>query len=346
MSESSDAEQHRHTEAEARESRDLTHTLTGGVMTQLLEQMTSLNMGLQGIMQGQADLKSSWQVASSSHKQYASASQAAPAVDSGQSPPLEHSAQPAKSYLIPNGVRIMDRTAKLAISGEYINLTEFIPISECSMNSDLEPIVENNGNLVFRTKKLKRSIDNFNQWLAAWDNYEFLMVSDQHKRYPHMAKYRSFIQKCANKFQWFAVYAYDCRFRSQLAHEPEATSFGSVDTDLYASVFDVTSVRRDGKSCHRCRSREHLVGECPFPATEATSETSQKAFSSTKSRYKREICNNFNAGRCMFASCSRVHACQSCGGSEPQIRCPCHNRGSAIIGQQGLGNMSRPPPRP
>ena len=73
------------------------------------------------------------------------------------------------------------------------------------MNSDLEPIVENNGNLVFRIKKLKRSIDNFNQWLAAWDNYEFLMVSDQHKRYPHMAKYRSFIQKYANKFQWFAV---------------------------------------------------------------------------------------------------------------------------------------------
>ena len=88
MSESSDAEQHRHTEAEARESRDLTHMLMGGVMTQLLEQMASLNMGLQGIMQGQADLKSSWQVAWSSHKQYASASQAAPAVDS--SPRISH----------------------------------------------------------------------------------------------------------------------------------------------------------------------------------------------------------------------------------------------------------------
>ena len=180
-------------------------------MAQLLEQMTSLNIGLQDIMQGQAELKSSWQVASSSHRQYALTSQAAPAVDPGQSPPQEHSAQITKSYLIPNGVRILDSTSKLAINGEHINLTEFIPISECSMNSDLEPIVENNGNLVFCAKKLKRSIDNFNQWLAAWDNYELLMVSDQHKRYPHMAKYRSFIQKCANKFQWFKLCEYKGR---------------------------------------------------------------------------------------------------------------------------------------
>ena len=59
---------------------------------------------------------------------------------------------------------------------------------------------------------------------------------------------------------------YDCRFRSQMALEGKF-NYGSIDTDLYASIFDVTVVRKDGRTCHRCKSREHVVSDCPFPTT-------------------------------------------------------------------------------
>ena len=178
--------------------------------------------------------------------------------------------------------------------------------------------------MTFRAKRPRKAIDSVSQWLSAWNNYEFLVMSTVSSRYADMSRYRDFIQKCARKFIWYAIHAYDCRFRAQVASGANKMSLADTDSDLYTSVFDITTIRRDIRTCHRCKSRDHLVNDCPFPAAEQT-EAAPKGYTKPPRFKLRETCINFNSGRCRFPSCRRTHVCNTCGGPEPAYRCPCNN---------------------
>ena len=187
-----------------------------------------------------------------------------------------------------------------------INLVEYLPITDQHNKREVEPIplpiLSDDGKLSFRTKLIKKSIDSVAQWLAAWYNYEYLIVSHTPDRYADLSKYRDFIMKSAQKFQWYAVYAYDCRFRAQLSQASDA-DLATIDTDLYTTVFDITSVRRDVRSCQRCR--DHMVSDCPFPATDQTEKKTSMHREPPRFRNK-EVCNNFNAGMVGFPHMSVV----------------------------------------
>jgi hypothetical protein len=201
------------------------------------------------------------------------------------------------------------------------------------------------GRIVFTPRKNKRCVDSFLSWLTAWNGYESLVVTAKPHMYAELTKYRHFIQMCANKFQWSAVYAYDCRLRASLAQSGCQTF--AVDSDLYTAIFDITAVRRDGRACHRCKSRDHFVSDCLFPASDKVETNAQTSRNPQAPRHtKPDVCFNYNQGRCNFASCKRAHMCESCGCLEPMYRCPCSYRGQTNFAQRGLENMSRPPPRP
>ena len=62
-----------------------------------------------------------------------------------------------------------------AQAGELTNLCEFI--SDINLpTQELEPVIEK-GELKFRNKKVKRSIDSFSTWLSAWNNYELVLMA-------------------------------------------------------------------------------------------------------------------------------------------------------------------------
>ena len=196
----------------------------------------------------------------------------------------------------------------------------------------MEPVVDTHGSFYLRQKKSPRkAITSFNVWLAAWNNYEGLLVNAKPRLYQYLASYRRFIQNCGVKYQWHAKYAYDCRFRAKLS---QAKSFGynKIDTELFVMIFDVTTVKQDAKSCYRCHSYEHTVVDCPFPAPEAVEKN--KTQTKTPNRWQQiastvpkwyhngeEGCNNFQTGKCKFPQCKRAHVCKSCRGAEPHYRC-------------------------
>lgn len=317
------------------------------LMTALVQQMAALNVNIQGVIQGQENIQRKLSQTDAAAPTYVTAPTPSP---SPSSTPVFASAAPSSTpssstttRLLPNGVRITEKVAKSATIGEFINLADFLPISETTLNTDMEPIVDSDGKLTFRTVKSKRSVDNLGQWMSAWNNFEFLIVSNNPASYNDMAKYRNFIQKCAHKFMWHAVYAYDCRFRSQMT-QGDTKTYSSVDTDLYTSVFDVTVVRKDGRTCHRCKSREHLVTDCPFPATNQTEAIAKQSSQNTRASAN-EICRNFNAGKCRYPLCKRQHVCSSCGGAEPEYRCASCHPNTHNIGLPRLADVSRPPPR-
>ena len=216
-----------------------------------------------------------------------------------------------------------ERSSKSALNCEFNNLSEFLP-SQHDPSSDMETYVDSNNSIQVRPKKLKRSLDSFANWLSAWNNYEELLMSKKPELYSYLSAYRSFIHNCDKKYLWHAIYAYDCRHRAKLASS-HSWEFHHVDNDLYITIFDASTVKRSAKQCFRCKSLDHPVQECPFPAPNSMEENKKKP-SSKGSRYKwihqgKEGCNNYQYGRCTETSCPRAHVCRSCRGPEPFHRC-------------------------
>ena len=124
-----------------------------------------------------------------------------------------------------------EKTVKHALSGEFINLSDFLPnLSEPVTN--LESYVDSDGTMQFKAKRPNRAIDSLCTWLSAWSNYEALLVSHNPSLYTKLASYRAFIQMCDKKYLWHAIYAYDCRFRSALSHS-KSWDYQQVNNDLY-----------------------------------------------------------------------------------------------------------------
>jgi hypothetical protein len=55
---------------------------------------------------------------------------------------------------------------------------------------------EATGNLVFKSKNVKRALDNYLSWSRAWAWYESLVISSNAQLYQQLADYRLFIQGC------------------------------------------------------------------------------------------------------------------------------------------------------
>ena len=241
-------------------------------------------------------------------------------------PTLAQSSSQSRTHYLEGGAKIPETTYRNAVSGEYINLVDFLPYTE---HRDLEANIIN-GELQFRPKKSKRSLDNFDLWLQAWSEYEALLVSARPHIYANLSSYRRFIQASDRKYNWHAVLSYDLRYRTDLART-RSFNYSKLNNDLVVSILDATAVKSDLHRCYRCRSVEHVVQECPFPAAHKmeTNSKEKKSYKQFKPWYHqgKEGCNNFNYGKCNFSQCNRAHVCKGCRSADPFIKCAQCNKG-------------------
>ena len=249
-----------------------------------------------------------------------------------------------------------DATKKLhttALNGEYVNLYQFIANETDTHLPEYEPSMgsDSDGNVFFKLKKSKKCIDNFNIWLTSWNKYETIVMRQRPDLHSQFVEYRQFIQNCNAKFMWPAVCSYDMQFRRKLGNA-KSFMFSEVDTTLYTTTFDTTTIKANPRQCFRCRSVEHMINMCPFPAQpeEKKAKTTQSMSGSTHRNpgYQRsgsyenrngrpgnhgngsydrwyfngmEGCNLFQRDMCRYPNCKRAHVCQTCHGPEPHNRC-------------------------
>ena len=229
-------------------------------------------------------------------------------------------------HYLEGGSKLTDATYKNAISGEFVNLIDFLPSTE---TRDLEAHVSDE-TLQFKPRKAKKSLDNFSTWLQAWNEFESVVMSVHPDLYNNLSTYRRFIQSMDRKYIWPAVYSYDMRFRTELARK-QSFGYNIQNNDLVVSILDATAVKADINRCFRCKSVDHVIQECPFPALKVQVETAQKKEKRSTAQFRwyhagKEGCNNFNYGKCHFSQCTRAHVCKSCRGTEPYVTCPQCNR--------------------
>jgi hypothetical protein len=244
---------------------------------------------------------------------------------------------------LPNGARITRKTFLAAKSGDYVNLPEFAPNSEPS--AVMESVIDElTGNLVFKSKSVKKAIDSFLSWSRAWAGYESLLISMNPVLYQSLSDYRLFIQSCDATYHWQAVTSYDMRHRHRISMS-HSLDFTVCSTDIYVVTLNANTIRPSSKGCYSCGSLDHNMKDCPFQknAARPQSQSARKNFpvSSNPTRsnvnntftprsesqaYEREgqkptICYNFNNGRCHSPACWRLHACSGCNGPEPRVTC-------------------------
>ena len=209
--------------------------------------------------------------------------------------------------------------------GEFVNLADFLkPIHDTETQFEAQMIP--NG-LEFREKKQRKGIDNFLSWLQAWYLYELVVVSKRPEVYENMARYRQLIQDCDKKYKWSAVFLYDMHLRQKRSLAC-SFQFNDVDNDPFTTILDATAVKQHSAKCFRCKSAEHMVQNCPFPAAQTTMETGSKAQKRITHQQDRwyyngaEGCSNFPTGQCRFQeTCRRANVCRKCKGPEPESKC-------------------------
>jgi len=183
--------------------------------------------------------------------------------------------------------------------------------------------------------KSSDTIESFDHWLEAWSIYEFSVVKDDPSRYGELARYRSIIQHANRKFRWSAVYDYDVRFRKSLS----TGQLDIVDTTLYSTLLDSSSVRKESLHCQRCGSQHHLVRDCSFrpkSSVEANQATKKSSGGQTADQTDRrttwkfekwfdnnkEGCNLYQRRACQQGSnCKRAHVCKACRGNHAMADC-------------------------
>ncbi len=147
------------------------------------------------------------------------------------------------SVITPYG--ISQKTAEQAVTGQYVNLSEFLPplASSNIMNkTELEPYLDGSENLSYRPKKSKRKIHNFDNWVEVWPHYEKLVIKyvgvGCHEAF---VDYRLFMAECNKEYSWYCIVMYDFKHRVKLANSPtifDLLQFDKVDMDLFPTILD------------------------------------------------------------------------------------------------------------
>ena len=221
---------------------------------------------------------------------------------------------PASSTVLPHMMHANPsaETKAKALRGEYVQLEEFAPDELLPPNPALEPFADSRGTLTLRPKRPRKVLNSFDKWLAAWSNYELLLVQNGYD-YSQLAHHRATIQYADRKYYWSVIYAYDVKYRLARG-EQYSLNFSTAVGDLYGSCFDAAALKPDALRCKRCKSTNHMVVECPFPMGEAT-------YQDRWYHGNQEGCNNWNASKCTYPQCKRAHVCKGCRGPQPILYC-------------------------
>ena len=177
------------------------HNILHSLLQQMVTEMTDLNIGLIGM---KTDILNAIDKADPQGN-----TRGLPSGNArSQSPPVISAPNPTdtdaisgieqKQILLAMGGTESEKTAKSALNGEFVNLSDFISCIPESV-TDMETIVSHNGTLHVRPRRQSKVIDSFRTWMSTWANYEALVLTKLPNLYHNFAKYRYFIQTCDRK---------------------------------------------------------------------------------------------------------------------------------------------------
>ena len=124
----------------------------GGVLQALVTQMASLNVNLDGMRQSQSLILDAVRTKTNNDRSFDMATP--PTVNQQSSMTETHSGiKEGKHVSLSLGGSISEKTHKMALSGEFINLCDFMPLNNMPDSSELETVVSQSGSMYVRPRK-------------------------------------------------------------------------------------------------------------------------------------------------------------------------------------------------
>ena len=240
---------------------------------------------------------------------------------------------------IPRGAEhVKDKPREMAISGEFVDLADFLADSVGTNINDEEfrTTVDAFGNVSLKPVKIRKLINTSYKWLEAWTSYEVVLCSHYGLRvFQEMAAYRLFVLSLFTKHKLPYVLNYDHKHRQYLGAK-RSLAFCDMTYQayqVYVTTFDSLSVKTASR-CSNCNSSDHVTQNCPFRAPGQTHNLPNRANKGdrlsdrhsdkqTDRGDKGNLCLLYQQSMCKAgAKCSRKHICMGCGGPDSFKSCP------------------------
>ena len=241
---------------------------------------------------------------------------------------------------------IPTKFATAAAAGEFIELLH--ALEEDSGDEPLIFVQVGEGHQLSLPRKQRRKvISAFHEWVRCFGVYSHHLCAHQPLSGPDLLAYLYLIATCQVEFNFSACLAYDVAFRRK------ASTFrltGQIDPQIYAKAFTGVGKAKARAWCDTCLVSHHTTADCPLffikegqprrPGQPWLAPRRHPALPSSK-----EICLNYNRGRCSKDDCPRRHVCLlpgGEGGGAPSLALP----RPQVLTEEALGSSSprHPPP--
>ena len=130
------------------------------------------------------------------------------------------------------------------------------------------------------------------------------------------------------RIQFWCLPGLDVAFRRK-ASTFRLITWGQIDPQIYAKAFTGVGKAKARAWCDTCLVSHHTTADCPIfyqggPAKKARAAVVGPKRDTQHSPSSKDICLNYNRGRCSKDDCPRRHACLllGCGGPHQASRCP------------------------
>ena len=168
-------------------------------------------------------------------------------------------------------------------------------------------------------------------WLECFARMAAVLSTKYPDKAPELWAYQSSILRAAKNYEGLAWVAYDRQYRREALARKDL-NWSVLDSRLYNEAF--TGRAKAIPRCRHCLSEAHASTACPIdpnpcslhahtqvPAPMQAPPPGQPPVPTTLGSSRREICRNFNEGRCKFQHCKYTHVCKECLYPHPWILC-------------------------
>ena len=224
---------------------------------------------------------------------------------------------------------IPSKFATAAAAGEFVDFSELLHAVEVEGGEEAPLFIQvgESHQLTLPRKPKKKMISTFSQWARCLCIYGSWLTAHQPSRGPDILEYLYLVACMEQEFALPACLAYDVAFRRK-AHKLRLPSWGHIDPDLYTRAFTGPGKAKPQATCDLCLSTTHVSSQCHFysggPVKRPQASMAGPKHPAQATATSREICLNFNRGKCSRNDCQRRHVCliSGCGGSHQAMHCP------------------------
>ena len=157
-------------------------------------------------------------------------------------------------------------------------------------------------------------------WLEGFGRLASVLTSRYPGKAAEMWAYQSSIIRAARNYDGTAWVVYDWQFRREALARRDL-NWSVTNARLYSEGF--TGRAKVIPHCRYCLSETHDLRACPVNP-DNLDPTSRRQSSPGASG--KDVCRNYNEGKCRYSRCKYQHVCRECHSPHPWSSCPRNTR--------------------